>query len=75
MADESKFFRQLASNDMVRRAAQRHERLQPIPNDDRIQSLLERLSEAERVPRRAARRTRMRSDQLADRLLLPHMES
>ncbi|HZG27947.1 MAG TPA: hypothetical protein VE079_05745 [Ensifer sp.] len=48
MADQSKFFRQLASSDMVRKAAQRHERLQPIPDDDRIQSLLERLSEAEK---------------------------
>lgn len=48
MADQSKFFRQLASSDMVCKAAQRHERLQPIPDDDRIQSLLERLSEAEK---------------------------
>ncbi|WP_165222177.1 hypothetical protein [Affinirhizobium pseudoryzae] len=48
MADQSKFFMQLASGDMVRKAAQRHERLQPIPDDDRIQSLLERLSEAEK---------------------------
>ncbi|QWW77666.1 hypothetical protein [Agrobacterium pusense] len=43
MADQ-----RLASSDMVRKAAQRHERLQPIPDDDRIQSLLERLSEAEK---------------------------
>jgi hypothetical protein len=47
MADNSHVFRQLASSDMVRKAAQAHVKHQPIPNDDRINSLLERLSQAE----------------------------
>ncbi|RVP47809.1 hypothetical protein [Sinorhizobium medicae] len=47
MADNSHVFRQLACSDMVRKAAQAHVKHQPIPNDDRIDSLLERLSQAE----------------------------
>ncbi len=47
MADNSRVFRQLACSDMVRKAAQADVKHQPIPNDDRIDSLLERLSQAE----------------------------
>jgi len=47
MADNSHVFRQLACSDMVRKAAQANVKHQPIPNDDRIASLLERLSQAE----------------------------
>lgn len=47
MANNSHVFRQLACSDMVRKAAQAHVKHQPIPNDDRIDSLLERLSQAE----------------------------
>jgi hypothetical protein len=47
MADNSHVFRQLACSDMVRKAAQAHVKHQPIPNDERINLLLERLSQAE----------------------------
>jgi len=47
MTDRSHIFRQLACSDMVRKAAQAHVKHQPIQNDDRINSLLERLSQAE----------------------------
>lgn len=47
MTDNIALFRQVACSDMVRKAAQAHVKHQPIPNDDRINSLLERLSQAE----------------------------
>lgn len=47
MADNSHAFRQLACSNMVRKAAQAHVKHQPIQNADRIDSLLERLSQAE----------------------------
>lgn len=47
MADNSRVFGQLACSDMVCKAAQADVKHQPIPNDDRIDSLLERLSQAE----------------------------
>lgn len=48
MTDRSHMFRQLACSDMVRKAAQANH--QPIPDDGRIDALLQRLSAAEQEP-------------------------
>lgn len=48
MTDRSHVFRQLACSDMVRKAAQANH--QPIPNDARIDALLQRLSQADQDP-------------------------
>lgn len=45
MTDRSHVFRQLACSDMVCKAAQANH--QPIPNDARIDALLQRLSQAD----------------------------
>ncbi len=45
MTDGSHVFRQLACSDMIRKAAQANH--EPIPNDRRIDALLQRLSQAE----------------------------
>ena len=52
MPDRSHVFRQLACSDMVRKAAQANH--QPIPNDGRIDALLQRLSQAEQDPNEKA---------------------
>jgi hypothetical protein len=52
MTDKSHVFRQLACSDMVRKAAQANH--QPIPNDGRIDALLQRLSQAEQDPHQKA---------------------
>ncbi len=54
MTDRSHVFRQLACSDMVRKAAQANH--QPIPNDGRIDALLQRLSQAEQDPHGKATR-------------------
>ena len=48
MTDRSHMFRQLACSDMVRKAAQANH--QPIPDDGRIDALLQRLSQADQDP-------------------------
>jgi ABC-type lipopolysaccharide export system ATPase subunit len=52
MADHPTIFRNLACSDMVRKALQNHAKHQPIANDDRIDSLLSRLAEAEATAKR-----------------------
>ena len=62
MTDRSHAFRQLACSDMVRKAAQASH--QPIPNDGRIDALLQRLSQAEQDPNeKATKRSPYRNSQ------------
>lgn len=52
MTDNTVIFRDLACSDMVRKALHNHAKHQPIANDDRIDSLLSRLAEAEATAKR-----------------------
>lgn len=57
MTDRFHIFRQLACSDVMRKAAQAHVKHQPIQNDDRINSLLERLSQAKLAALHQKRKT------------------
>lgn len=62
---------------MVRKAAQADAKHKPVPNDDWIHPLLERLFQAEArntAPEEKTLRIAMQIEQLADRLSLSHRE-
>lgn len=44
-------FKSVATSDMVRDALRHHSKHQPVPNDDRMGSLLDRLAKAEEASR------------------------